>query len=111
MHGIQREQLVDGIAPADALTKANEIIGAHIAFCDGGEHDLRWLLHLVQAAGTYPTFRLANWAVLGGSLSKEQQSRMVQRLRTEQALHRAGADAERLMQALADALGGPSRPE
>src|SRR3546814_2638556 len=40
VHGISREELAGGISPLEALTKANELIGGHTAYCEGGEHDL-----------------------------------------------------------------------
>src|SRR3546814_13062767 len=61
IHGISREELAGGISPLEALTKANELIGGHTAYCEGGEHDLRWLLHLAQAANIPASFRLGNW--------------------------------------------------
>src|SRR3546814_3399693 len=39
VHGISREELAGGISPLEALTKANELIGGHTAYCEGGEHD------------------------------------------------------------------------
>jgi len=104
IHGIRFEDLAAGMSVEHALRHANQIIGSHIAFCDGGEHDLRWLLHLAQAAGEQPTFRLADWDALGGALSSKQYAHMIKWLDTEPVIHRAGADAERLMTALAIGL-------
>lgn len=104
VHGIRREQLDEGLTPAEALCRANEMVGTHFAFCDGGEHDLRWLMHLAHAAGFPPTFRLADWDALGGALTREQYGEIWD-LAVEPVTHRAGADAERLMRALARGLG------
>lgn len=105
IHGLSRDQLDDGASPHEALLRANEIIGTQLAFCDGGEHDLRWLLHLAQAAGVGPSFQLADWGALGSLLTPEQFLSMNQRLGAEPASHRAGADAERLMKGLSVGLG------
>ena len=108
IHGIRREQLDVGITPLEAMTKANATIGTHVAFCDGGEHDLRWLLHLAQAAGIRPSFQLSDWGAIGRTLTPEQYLRMIQWLEGEPVVHRAGADSERLMRAVANGLAGPA---
>lgn len=91
-------------SPAQALEKANGMIGSHVAFCDGGEHDLRWLLHLAQAAGFPPSFRLADWDALGGALTSTQYEAMISWCEGQPVLHRAGDDAERLLRAFAAGL-------
>src|SRR3546814_8590399 len=97
VHGISREELAAGISPLEALTKANELIGGHTAYCEGGEHDLRWLLHLAQAANIPASFRLGNWKTLSAVLTASQQAQMFRWLDAPPVVHREGADAERLI--------------
>ena len=104
IHGITRDQLEVGSTPLEALAKANELIGPHLAFCDGGEHDLRWLLHLAQAAAIRPSFRLGDWRSLVGALPGAQHAQMTRWFSAEPVVHRAGPDAERLMKGLAAGL-------
>lgn len=105
VHGIRLEDLEAGMSATQALQQANQMVGSHVAFCDGGEHDLRWLLHLAQEAGLPPTFKLADWDALGGGLSPEQYAQMIRWLDTEPVIHRAAADAERLLKAFAIGTG------
>lgn len=104
VHGIHRHELAHGATPAGALAHANKLIGSHVAFCDGGEHDLRWLLHLAHAAGIPPSFHLADWDALGGALTPSQYAAMINWCERQATHHRAGEDAERLMRALAAGL-------
>jgi hypothetical protein len=68
IHGIEPEQLAQDMSPKAALEVANDLIGTRPAFCDGGDHDVRWLRHLEQAAGIPASFRLADWDGLAALL-------------------------------------------
>ena len=104
IHGITRDQLEVGLPPLEALTKANELIGSHLAFCDGGEHDLRWLLHLAQAATVHPSFLLGDWRSLLAALPSARRSQVMQWMEVEPVVNRAGPDADRLIKALLKGL-------
>ena len=101
IHGIEPHELAHGMSPAEALDAANRRIGARIAFCDGGGHDLRWLAHLADAAGIEPTFRLGDWDGLAGLLEPDEYRRMIAWHDRIRVPHRAAADAELLLKALA----------
>src|SRR3546814_7428042 len=96
VHGISREELAGGISPLEALTKANELIGGHTAYCEGGEHDLRWLLHLAQAANIPASFSLGNWKTLSTALTASQKAQMFRGLDAKTVVHRASANAEQI---------------
>jgi hypothetical protein len=104
IHGLTRKDLLEGSSPLEVLEQMNSFIGERPAFCDGGEHDLRWLRHLAQAAQVRPTFSLADWDALGGALDASQYARMIQWLDHQNVRHRAGDDAERLLKAIAIAI-------
>lgn len=104
IHGITRDELQHGVCPRWALEHANALLGDHTAFCDGGEHDLRWLRHLAHAAHVPPSFELAEWKMIAGSLRPDQRSRMMRWQAEEPIRHRAGADAMRHLRALAVGL-------
>jgi hypothetical protein len=105
VHGIEPRQLAEGMSPKEALEAANTLIGANPAFCDGGEHDVRWLRHLEQAADIGRSFWLADWHGLASLLSPEQQRRMIEWRGRERVLHRAAADAAMLVWGIAIGLG------
>ena len=101
VHGIRRDELEDGLDPPEILSILNWIVGPHAAFCDGGESDFGWARRLVLAAGFMNTFRMGYVDMLIGRCDDEGYARLVRWLDANPAPHRAGPDAERLMQALA----------
>lgn len=103
VHGIRREELDGGMDPADALRRLNGLAG-RMTFCDGGQSDLRWLGGLEEAAGFDATFLLRDSVALGSILHARRWRRMAKWLDRAKARHRAAADAERLIRALAVAL-------
>ncbi|AQR72860.1 hypothetical protein BXU08_03475 [Sphingomonas sp. LM7] len=104
IHGITRDELDQGISPRWALEHANALLRDHIVYCDGGEHDLRWLRHLAHAAQVRPTFELAGWNEVVRLLSPDQRSRMALWQDRQPIRHRAGDDAMRHLVSLAVAL-------
>lgn len=104
VHGIRREDLEEGITPEEALTHANLLVSGHFAICDGGEHDLRWLRHLAQAAGDSPNFELRDWATFGRSVAGLDSLGMIEWYRRQAIRHRAGDDALLLLRAIAVGL-------
>lgn len=103
IHGIRREELEDGMDPADALRRLNGLAG-RMTFCDGGQSDLRWLGGLEEAAGFDATFLLRDSDALGSILHARRWRRMARWLNRARARHRAADDAERIVRALAVAL-------
>lgn len=111
IHGITRDELDKGISPRWALEHANALLRDDVVFCDGGEHDLRWLRHLAQAAQIRPTFELADWSTVVALLSPDQRSRMEQWQSREPIRHRAGDDAMRHLSSLAASLARKEEDE
>jgi hypothetical protein len=109
VHGITQSELDQGVCPRLALEHANALVGDRAVFCDGGEHDLRWLRHLSHAAQLRPSFKLADWKGLVAGLSPDQHARMVQWQSREPVRHRAGEDAQRHLMALASGLSAAER--
>lgn len=105
IHRIMPAELECGMEPADAVLALNSIIGTHVAYCDGGEHDVRWARMLIRAAGTQPTFLLGDFDHFAQQCDQFGYMRLVRWLDRAPARHRARADAERLMKALARGLG------
>lgn len=105
VHGILLADLESGMDPADAVRTLNSIIGDQIAFCDGGEYDVRWARMLIGASGVRPTFRLGDFDDLALQCDQIGYIRLVRWLDRAPARHRARADAERLMKALARGFG------
>lgn len=93
------------------MARLNAIIGAHAAFCDGGNWDLGWNRRLVRAAGILNSYRWGDYAMLVGRLNEAGRMRPRDWLAATPARHRARDDADRLMLALAHALGlEPAQP-
>ena len=104
IHGITLAELAQGVSPRWALEHANALLGNHPVFCDGGEHDVRWLRHLAQAAQVRSSFQLADLNTIVEQLSPDQRLRMAQWKSQAPVRHRAGDDAMRHLQALAVAI-------
>lgn len=100
VHSIKRGHLDEGISPRDAMAAVNQFVTGKVAFCDGGVHDLRWLAKLANAAETAPAFQLGDWDALGALLSPAGFAKMVEWLEQNRTPHRAGPDAERLLNAI-----------
>lgn len=111
VHGIRREELENGLTPAETLSMLNGIVGRHAAFCDGGASDFGWARRLVLAAGFMNEFRLGDFDMLTGRCDPDGYARLVRWLDLTPAPHRAREDAERLMQALARGCGLQPRIE
>lgn len=105
IHGIQQEALSEGLSPLAALSRLIALTGHGRLWCDGGESDRNWLATLAIAAGIPATCTLADWDMLGGALHPRRYRRMIRWLDKAPARHRAADDAERLLRAIAVALG------
>lgn len=103
VHGIAPEELENGMDPRDVVLSLNALIGRR-AFCDGGSSDLGWLGGLEEAAGVDASFLLQDADAIGGFLHPRFYRRMVRWLDRATPRHRAAADAERLLRALAAGL-------
>jgi hypothetical protein len=108
-------QQVHGIAPADLEQgrSAHDVVsglravaaGIGKALCDGGEHDMRWLVRLVMASGwPHLPFGLSDFDSMTMEFEPDAYERMVVSLETTKVPHRAGADAVRLLQACVTGL-------
>jgi len=70
VHGIELAQLVDRGTPAE--TVARELAAAcagKTVLCDGGEHDLRWLVTLFAAIEQAPPFELTDYHAFAWNLA------------------------------------------
>ncbi|MFG1285145.1 hypothetical protein [Xanthobacter autotrophicus] len=83
----------------------NEKLGHDVVWCDGGPYDAYWLRTLFDAAGIEQTFVLGDWNTLLGGLPEVCRARILTVLGDAPPGHRAGADAERLLRALAVGIG------
>ncbi|MFS8037139.1 hypothetical protein ACI7BZ_09280 [Xanthobacter sp. AM11] len=93
--------LEGGLPAPDVAVLLNEAAGAGVVWCDGGGYDAHWLRALFQAGGLKPGFVLGNWHALLRSLPDASRERAMAVLEAATPRHRAGADAEQLMHALA----------
>ncbi len=101
IHRIRREELEEGLSPAETLSILNWIVGPYAAFCDGGVWDFGWARRLVLAAKFMNSFRLGDFDMLVNRCDHEGSARVTRWLDATPARHRARDDAERLIQALA----------
>lgn len=106
VHGIAQSELGAGRSPTEVARILN---GCHVPgrliWCDGGEYDVYWLRRLFTAAGATPAFCLAEWHTLATRLDPAAWERVLASLARSPCQHRARKDAERLLLALAEAIG------
>lgn len=105
VHGIKRSDLQFGLEPKQAMDMANRIIGKNSAYCDGGRHDLYWLMRLCQATATLPAFRLESLSGFISTLNEEIQTEFFWQKHSATPSHRARADAEFHIYSLLRGLG------
>lgn len=105
LHGIDIDSLQSGLNCTGAVENLNAIVGGHIAFFDGGSHDLNWLGMLRRGSDVQLNLRYGDFNMLISSMSHAQRSRYSDFKSSTPAPHRAGPDARRLMSAIACGLG------
>ncbi len=107
VHGIRGgELLARGKSPRRVASALNQALGAGgVAWCDGGPYDTHWARALFKAGATRPLFTFGDWHQLASMLGGAARERALTGLEREPALHRARADAEQLLLALAGAAG------
>ena len=76
-----------------------------VVWCDGSPFDDHWLATLFEAGGVRPSFVLGSWARLVDRLGPSALQRAMAWLERTPTRHRARADAEQLMLAVAHAAG------
>ena len=105
VHGLRGRDLLASGWPAERVARTlNAVIwSGGTAWCDGGPYDAEWARMLFRAANLSPTFVLDDWHRLAMMLGKVARERALTRLTSCPAKHRARADAEQLLLALADA--------
>lgn len=100
VHGITREDLLRAPHPARVAERLNErMMASPVAFCDGGDSDLRWMWQLYSAANLNPVFRLSSIEAMPGLRVARLRNRMWAFVGTTKPPHRAGPDAVRRMHA------------
>jgi hypothetical protein len=106
-----RDLLEQGQDPALVAAALNEAIeSGGVAWCDGGPYDAHWTRALFKAAGIAPAFTLGDWHQLATTLGPAARARALDWLEQTPARHRARADAEGLLLALAHGLGIEAGP-
>lgn len=107
VHGICRSDLVaHGQSPAWVAAALNAALGpGGVAWCNGNPYDTHWAGILFAAAGVEPLFILDDWDRLTDMLGKGGRERALAWLKRAPQQHRARADAEQLLLALAHATG------
>lgn len=112
LYGITDDDLRAGGRPVvQVAAMLDTLLGdATVAWCNGGDYDRYWLDRLYAAMGRPRPFMLGDWHVLLGSLDGEARDRVSTRLAQSFARHRARADAEALLTALAHGLGIDTGP-
>jgi DNA polymerase-3 subunit epsilon len=103
VHGILGRDLLAHGQPVNRVAAAlNEALGhGTIAWCDGDAYDIHWTGALFKAANIAPVFTLGQWHRLIAMLGPAMRERGLHWLEQAQARHRARADAEQLLVALA----------
>lgn len=104
IHGIQRDDLRNGISATETVVALNAIVGDNVVFCDGGRWDFGWARRLVLAAGVMNRYRMGDYAMLRMRCPTPIRAGVDRWLARTPARHRARDDAERLMKALAHGL-------
>ncbi len=106
VHGIRGRDLVEsGREPAEVAAALNAALGpGAMAWCDGGPCDAHWMGALFKAGRVAPVFTLGDWHRLAANLGLAVRERAFDWLERAPARHRARADAEGLLLALAHGL-------
>ncbi len=104
VHGIAMSELAAGMSALEVASSLNDRLESGIVWCDGGPYDVHWQRALFEAAGIKPSFTLGNWSGLLRSLPERCRERAMTALEEAPPPHRAGADAEQLIKALASGL-------
>lgn len=100
IHGIAREELGAGLSPRQVMQELNERLALiPRVCCDGGDYDRMWLHSLSRAAGIDPEFELADLDALLAECAIDPAA-VGDHLHQSAIPHRAGPDAERLLQAV-----------
>jgi hypothetical protein len=112
VHGIRgSDLLVRGQEPARVAAALNAALGPNgIAWCDGGPYDAHWAGALFKTGGIKPTFALGDWSRLAAMLGAAARERALAWLEQAPTRHRARADAEQLLLALAYGTGAEVGP-
>lgn len=112
VHGIRGSELrAQGQAPARLAALLNAVLGSGgEAWCDGGPYDAYWMRALFKAGGMKPDSALRDWHRLAAGLGADRAACALKWLEEAPARHRARADAEKLLFALAHAVGADPGP-
>lgn len=101
IHGITPADLENGRSPHDVISGLRMMAaGMDRAMCDGGEHDLRWLVRLTMASSwPHLPFGLVDFGQAIERLDEDVGTAVHDALMVMPTPHRAAPDAVRLLQA------------
>ena len=107
VHGISGRELFRNGTPVDRVAAIlNKMLGSErIAWCDGDMYDIQCTGKLFKAAKATPVFHLGGWRDLLDMVGPAMRERGLEWLNQAPARHRARHGAERLLRALAHAVG------
>jgi hypothetical protein len=106
VHGIRGgDLLAHGHSPQQVAAALNDSLSSgSVVWCDGGPYDAQWIQALFKAGGVKPAFTLGDWHRLASMLGRAIRERALIGLERSPMRHRARADAEGLLLALAHAM-------
>lgn len=108
IHGIDRGDLDGGLTPTDTVSILDSLLDcAHdrTVWVDGGPFDLHWAKRLAAASSAPLRMKIGDFDALAGRLGPDGYRDLVKFIDRSPIPHRARADAERMVQAIAHGLG------
>ncbi|KAA2235883.1 hypothetical protein [Salinarimonas soli] len=112
VHGISQAEAKAHGRPPSLVAKAvsEALTTCRVLWCDGGPYDAQWARALFKPAGLRLPCPLGDWHQLLRTLDNNTRDRALHWIEQTPAEHRARADAELLLLALAHGIQITSRP-